>query len=391
MTTLTEAARMALDALEYHTAQTRPIERTNQAITALRAALSAPADVPALPPLPDPYDYCYEWDGPYGTRKFSAAAHNGNRPNRAVMLFNDEQMRAFYAQGYAAGAACRAAVDVSTESTHAADVSKSGAETNTSAGDVQPVAAIALGALIAAGFVSREKADEAARIMAPFATPAAAPAAPAPPATVPAEPLNGIRRTMFHDEGAIAQCGHCKRYTLDRNALNPSDRKQPVCDCGRRHYWSGSFKKPGPDAQWFGKPPAAAAPAAPVPAPVLTDAELLRIARDVAPGNEVRLARDVGPYEVTEPTPMLRALAGAILAAAGIGTAPTGRTVQKLTDARIDTLAEKQGDYDTTSQCWSFNGDRDFSHHIYNFTDAIQQECAATWGLTLAPTEGDAE
>lgn len=65
--------------------------------------------------------------------------------------------------------------------------------------------------------------------------------------------LNGIAATMFHDEGAIAQCGHCKRYTLDRKAL--ADSRQPVCDCGKQHYWSGSFKPPGPDAQWFGPAP----------------------------------------------------------------------------------------------------------------------------------------
>ena len=46
-----------------------------------------------LPPLPDPFDYCYEWDGPYGTRKFSAASHNGMKPTRSVPLFNAEKMR----------------------------------------------------------------------------------------------------------------------------------------------------------------------------------------------------------------------------------------------------------------------------------------------------------
>ena len=70
------------------------------------------------------------------------------------------------------------------------------------------------------------------------------------------QPINGIAATMFHDEGAIAQCQHCKRYTLDRKAL--ADSRQPVCDCGKQHYWSGSFKPPGPDAQWFGPRPAAA-------------------------------------------------------------------------------------------------------------------------------------
>ncbi len=65
-------------------------------------------------------------------------------------------------------------------------------------------------------------------------------------------PLNGIKANWFHDEGAIAQCGRCRRYTLDHSAL--SDR-QLTCTCGEKHYWSGSFKKPGPDAQWHGAAP----------------------------------------------------------------------------------------------------------------------------------------
>jgi hypothetical protein len=66
-------------------------------------------------------------------------------------------------------------------------------------------------------------------------------------------PLNGIKATMFHDEGAIAQCGYCKRYTLDRRALG--DRPL-TCDCGKAHGWSGSFQKPTSDALWFGDKPA---------------------------------------------------------------------------------------------------------------------------------------
>jgi hypothetical protein len=36
------ALRLALDALEYHTAQTRPITRTEEAMAAIRAALAQP-------------------------------------------------------------------------------------------------------------------------------------------------------------------------------------------------------------------------------------------------------------------------------------------------------------------------------------------------------------
>lgn len=60
--------------------------------------------------------------------------------------------------------------------------------------------------------------------------------------------------TMFHDAGAVAQCQYCSRYTLDWNALGD---RQPVCDCGKQHGWSGSFKPPGTDAKWHGTSPAA--------------------------------------------------------------------------------------------------------------------------------------
>jgi hypothetical protein len=54
-------------------------------------------------------------------------------------------------------------------------------------------------------------------------------------------PLNGIKATMFHDEGAVAQCGYCKRYTLDRRALG--DRPL-TCDCGKAHGWrAGQFRR----------------------------------------------------------------------------------------------------------------------------------------------------
>lgn len=50
MNKLEQAARQALEALEYHVEQTRPIQRTAEAITALREALEAgpqPAAIPA--------------------------------------------------------------------------------------------------------------------------------------------------------------------------------------------------------------------------------------------------------------------------------------------------------------------------------------------------------
>ena len=59
-----------------------------------------------------------------------------------------------------------------------------------------------------------------------------------------------IKATMFHDAGAFARCQKCGRYTLDCRALGPA-HKQPRCDCGEQHFWTGSFVPPGPDARWF--------------------------------------------------------------------------------------------------------------------------------------------
>jgi hypothetical protein len=75
-------------------------------------------------------------------------------------------------------------------------------------------------------------------------------AQPAP--TEQAGPLNGIASNGFHDEGAIARCSNCNRYTLDRTALG---NKQPACDCGKSDYWSGSFVKPNIGSRWHGTPP----------------------------------------------------------------------------------------------------------------------------------------
>lgn len=78
----------------------------------------------------------------------------------------------------------------------------------------------------------------------------------------PRKPLNGIQATLRHGEGAYAQCGYCGRYSLDPNTLS-DDMHQPACECGLKHYWSGSFVKPGPDAQWSGRAPGAACEAVP--------------------------------------------------------------------------------------------------------------------------------
>lgn len=65
-------------------------------------------------------------------------------------------------------------------------------------------------------------------------------------------PVNGIPATMHHDEGAYAQCGECGRYTIDPFSLSARPR---ACECGSKHGWCGSFKKPGPGAKWSGDAP----------------------------------------------------------------------------------------------------------------------------------------
>jgi hypothetical protein len=57
------------------------------------------------PALPEPFDWCYEWDGPYGTRKFSAASHNGMKPARSVPIYRPDQMHAYADQCTAAAQA----------------------------------------------------------------------------------------------------------------------------------------------------------------------------------------------------------------------------------------------------------------------------------------------
>lgn len=71
--------------------------------------------------------------------------------------------------------------------------------------------------------------------------------------------LNDVPATLTHDEGAYAQCGDCGRYTLDPTAL--CARGMPTCECGSTSGWSGSFKRPGPEAKWSGRAPGVALPA----------------------------------------------------------------------------------------------------------------------------------
>lgn len=59
-----------------------------------------------------------------------------------------------------------------------------------------------------------------------------------------------IPGNALHDRGALARCSGCGRYTTCSLALSERAGLREPCDCGRRNYWSGSFKPPGPDARW---------------------------------------------------------------------------------------------------------------------------------------------
>jgi hypothetical protein len=64
---------------------------------------------------------------------------------------------------------------------------------------------------------------------------------------------------MSEDFRAVARCSGCGYYTDDRRALttcygycqDPTGKScnaMPCPNCGRRHYWSGSFAKPSTES-----------------------------------------------------------------------------------------------------------------------------------------------
>jgi hypothetical protein len=57
-----------------------------------------------------------------------------------------------------------------------------------------------------------------------------------------------IPANPYHDAGAYARCSKCRRYTTSVFAI--SELFEHPCDCGETNYWTGSFERPGPDAQW---------------------------------------------------------------------------------------------------------------------------------------------
>ena len=103
-----ELLEMALEALEYHTAQTRPIYETNRIIEALRARLAEPVQEPVaednLPPMPDPVAWQF----------IDRMGEERNAP-----LFAEWQMRSY----------ARVAVDLAAPPTRRPLTDESGAKT----------------------------------------------------------------------------------------------------------------------------------------------------------------------------------------------------------------------------------------------------------------------
>lgn len=119
-----------------------------------------------------------------------------------------------------------------------------------------------------------------------------------------AAPMNGIPASLRHDEGAIARCSYCGRYSLDPKTL--SDR-QPKCDCGEKHGWSGSFKKPAPDAKWSGE--------APAPADERAAQELLPVDRKWVTAKAISLVAEYRNCKASEAEEVMRQFVGYMQAA----------------------------------------------------------------------------
>lgn len=101
MTEISKAAQQALDALIYHVEQTRPIERTTQAITALRAALQDKAvEVHGY----EPAGFLLHWPAPGGGRDIlwsrdGAAGHAIGCPVTEIFKATDRTIAAAHRTG----------------------------------------------------------------------------------------------------------------------------------------------------------------------------------------------------------------------------------------------------------------------------------------------------
>ncbi len=206
------------------------------------------------------------------------------------------------------------------------------------------------------------------------------------------ESRNGIPATHRHDEGAIARCSYCRRYSLDPATL--SDR-QPVCECGKQHGWSGSFKKPEPDSRWSGK--------APVPLEVAAQAGQVAPAEELARfcpacgsvGDVTPAYRDCCP-DGNEARRIPKPLANKcselfkVALAAMRARAPASPTVAQQAPAQAAPLpASQEAPKEPAKECWSIDEEENFSHDslselLANYPD-LKAGAKAFFGEAIYP------
>ena len=82
---------MALEALEYHTAQTRPIHQTSEAITAIKEALAQPEQEPVAWITPDGEGFRIRFSPPVNDVPLGWDALYTTPPQRAWVGLTDEE------------------------------------------------------------------------------------------------------------------------------------------------------------------------------------------------------------------------------------------------------------------------------------------------------------
>lgn len=232
-------------------------------------ALSAPADVPALP---EPAAHNCYWNGDNDSVSWDqwhdasdpmpAKWTAGEEPDEVTAYYTADQMRAY-------GAACRAA-------------------------PVQPVAPV-IGYLNPAPHAAAPLVNSQVAYL--NVTPkTAAQAAP----SVPADLIEYMRKHLKHQRDLIAGF----------EALDNETRRAAKLD-----EWIAALAAAPTDVEQAAETPARVA---------LTEAEILKCVRSVGLIAPMGLTRDRGPYEVTEPTHCLVQLVRAIERAHGIQSGTDG-------------------------------------------------------------------
>lgn len=199
-TTLTEAARMALDALESRCGTEAEERGPNGAITALRSVLSAPADVPALP-----------YPAAEATMQLFADHQGPVEAMQAIpegaYLYTADQMRAY-------GAACRAAPVQPVARMHGDGSGRLISEATYAEAARQGGAAWSSvkGYTIKLGVIDSHTAQ---------------PAAPAPVAMKDAQ-IDSINRSTAWPDGSLGMIGDRQWLLLFRHAFRVAERAHGI-------------------------------------------------------------------------------------------------------------------------------------------------------------------